>query len=179
MFAVVPQKSILLKARKLSGRCKIEGLDISIETDRGEKRSGVSEDGKKWETLMKDPYGYIKGTLGVDGDHIDLFLGPVAQAIRNGNTKESIKDVWVVHQKNPNTGKYDEDKVMFGYRSKDEAIRAYKAHYDEPEKFFGPVTEMSLEAFKEKIKGSRENPKRLGQGKIEKSKSFVLLGLSK
>jgi hypothetical protein len=64
---------------------------------------------------MKCPYGYIRRTEGADEEHIDCFVGPV----------EDAENVYVVHIKDPKTDKYDEDKVMLGFNSKEEAEKAF------------------------------------------------------
>ncbi|EJX10849.1 hypothetical protein EVA_00451, partial [gut metagenome] len=56
------------------GHVQIGNFDISIENPAGSTRSGVDANGKKWETKMQNTYGYMRGTEGVDGDHIDVFL---------------------------------------------------------------------------------------------------------
>jgi hypothetical protein len=123
---------------------RFAGLDISIENPAGSTRSGVSPDGKPWSTTMQADYGYIKRTRGVDGDHIDVYLGP----------NEDAENVFIVHQVDPESGVYDEDKVMVGYDSVEDARRAYMAHYDS-RKFFGDITEMPIERFRERIVATR------------------------
>ena len=56
------------------GHVKIDGYNITIENPKGSERSGQDKDGKKWSITMNNTYGYILGTEGVDGDHIDVFL---------------------------------------------------------------------------------------------------------
>jgi hypothetical protein len=122
------------------------GLLISIENAKGSVR--------KWETStdngstkMAYDYGYIRRTQGNDGDHIDCYI----------NTQNKQCDTaYIVHQNDPITGKYDEDKVMLGFNSSAEAKAAYLKHYNSP-KFFGSIAEMPLEAFKNKVIGKRVN----------------------
>ncbi|GHT90004.1 hypothetical protein FACS1894137_19360 [Spirochaetia bacterium] len=84
-------------------------------------------------------YGYIRGTEGVDGDHVDVYIGP----------DEEASSVYIVHQNDPVTGKYDEDKVMLGFPSLHDARAAYLKQYDRPG-FLGKVDIMSIEEFREK-----------------------------
>lgn len=100
------------------GHVKIDGLDISIENPKGSIRSGKDANGKAWETKMNNTYGYIRGTTGVDGDKIDVFLSE--------NPAEG--DVYVVDQYNSD-GSFDEHKVMYGFTSADEAKGAYLSNY--------------------------------------------------
>lgn len=100
------------------GHVKVDGLDISIENPKDSKRSGKDPDGTPWETEMKNTYGYIKGTTGVDGDKIDVFL----------SDSPSDGDVYVVDQYNKD-GSFDEHKVMYGFTSATEAEAAYLSNY--------------------------------------------------
>lgn len=144
--------------RKLDRRININGLRVSIETDRGNVRSGKDRDGKDWRTVMPHPYGYIRGTKGVDGDHLDVTLGPDKDA----------KKVWVIHIKRPHDGKYDEDKAYMNFATREQVIAAFRKQYDNPDKFMGPVSEYSLDEFKDLIRDTRKNPRRLGRGKAVK-----------
>lgn len=117
------------------------GLTISIENEAGSVRRGVDRDGHEWETRMVFPYGYILGSLGSDSEHVDCYLGP----------DEDAPMVYIVNQRQAwNWEKYDEQKVLLGFRSRDEAIRAYLLHYDDP-RFLGPVTAMPVDEFKDKV----------------------------
>ena len=85
------------------GHITIDGYNITIENPKGSERSGTDKDGNKWSVTMNNDYGYIRGTEGVDGDHIDVFLS---------DNPES-GDVFVIDQVNPD-GTFDEHKVMYG-----------------------------------------------------------------
>jgi len=52
------------------------GMTISVENEAGTVRSGVDPSGKPWETRMLFPYGYLRKTEAVDGDHVDACVGP-------------------------------------------------------------------------------------------------------
>lgn len=125
---------------------KFRGLDISVETDVGQFRYWTDERGRTGTTKMQHPYGYIRKTLGADGDHVDVYVGPSQHSDR----------VFVVHQmkkpKDPSApwSEYDEDKVMLGFDDADAARRAYAAHYDDP-RFFGDMTAMSFADFKNHV----------------------------
>jgi len=130
------------KSRKLQGRIKFQGMDISIENRKGSVRKGTDPDGNEWQTKMKIPYGYIRLTEGADGDHVDCFIG---------DNKNSEK-VFVVHQNFPDSGKYDEDKVMLGFDNAEDARKAYYDHYDEPDKFFGNIQQFEMDDFQNRVK---------------------------
>jgi hypothetical protein len=148
-------KSLTYSGHKLQDRVNWRGLKVSIENKKGSKRKWYDKGAKKeGETLMHYSYGYVRGSKGTDGDHVDVYLGPNEESDR----------VFIVHQqKAPEFKEYDEDKVMLGFDSVDEAKAAYLKQYDNP-KFFGSMSEMSFEEFSDKVtdKGSH--------GKILKSK---------
>jgi hypothetical protein len=130
---------------KLQGHIEHQGLGIAIENKPGSVRKGVTEDGKKWRTVMKNAYGYIKGSHGADGEEVDCYLGPDKDATH----------AHVVHQHKPNGKGYDEDKVMLGFGSREEARKAYLAHYDDP-KFLGPMKSVPMERFKQLIEAGKK-----------------------
>jgi hypothetical protein len=146
-IVVNPSNDEVTKARKLQGRIDLQGLKISIENRKGSIREGVDPGGYKWKVKMYTPYGYIKGTEGVDGDHVDCYVG---------ENKSSTK-VFIIHQKDPNTNKYDEDKVMLGFNTAKEAKAAYLKQYDKPG-YFMSMKEVSMDDFKnmlQKKKGQK------------------------
>lgn len=104
------------------GHVQIGQFDVSIEQPKGSVRSGVDASGNKWETTMQNTYGYIRGTEGVDGDHIDVFL---ANDIDGWNGSR----VFVIDQYNED-GTFDEHKVMIGFNDEADAYAAYLANYE-------------------------------------------------
>ena len=132
------------------GHVTVQGFDISIEQPKGSVCSGTDENGKTWSQEMKNTYGYIRGTEGKDGDHIDVFLGD----------NPSSEKVFVVDQLNPNTGLFDEHKAMIGFNSIEEAKDAYMSNYEDGWKGFGAITETTTDAFREwsKTEGRRIKP---------------------
>jgi hypothetical protein len=133
--------------RKLS----YQGLRISIENEKGDTRSGTDPSGKKWSITMKHPYGYILGTLGVDGDHFDCYVGPDQEA----------DTVYVITTMTPPAfTKPDEQKAMLGFRSADEAKAAFLQHFDDP-RFFGSMKAMPIAEFKEKVGTTADKPRML------------------
>lgn len=129
---------------KLRGRTTFQGMRIAIENRKGEARCGKDRDGKKWRTVMRHPYGYIVGSKGADGGGVDVYVGPDKKA----------PDAYVVHQRDKRTGKYDEDKVMLGFRSKKEAKEAFLSHYDSP-KFLGPIKRVEVDRLRELVASKR------------------------
>ena len=104
------------------GHVKVGTFDVTIENPKGSERSGTDANGKKWSVKMNNTYGYIRGTEGVDGDHIDVFLA-------EDMDKWDGKYVFVVDQYNPD-GTFDEHKVMLGFNSMEEARSAYLSNYE-------------------------------------------------
>ena len=104
------------------GHVKVGAFDVTIENPKGSERSGTDANGKMWSVKMNNTYGYIRGTEGVDGDHIDVFL---AEDI----DKWDGKYVFVVDQYNPD-GTFDEHKVMLGFNRTEEARSAYLSNYE-------------------------------------------------
>jgi predicted kinase len=123
-----------------------QGLPVTIENPAGSVRSGVSRGGHRWSTMMKHDYGYIKGTLGSDGDHYDCYVGPHEDA-----THAYIVDT----MKPPHFAELDEQKAMLGFASEQHAKEGYLAHYDNPG-FLGKITPMHMDEFKAKVRQTRE-----------------------
>lgn len=130
------------------GRAKIGGLDISIENPQGSVRRSKADDPNPWETQMNDHYGYIKGVpaRAPDKEHVDVYVKP-------GTADEFAGSVFVVDQVNPETGKFDEPKVMIGYDSQEEAEAAYRSNYSEDWQGFGGITEVPMPRFKAMLQG--------------------------
>lgn len=130
------------------GHIKVDGYDITIENPKGSTRSGKDASGKAWSVPMHYDYGYIRGTEGVDGDHIDVYL----------SDEPTKGNVYVVDQINQNDGSFDEHKVMYGFPSMEAAVEAYKGQYTDGWKV-GTVTEVSREDFKKWVESSHRKTK--------------------
>lgn len=117
---------------------KVQGMDITIENPKNSVRSGVDENGKAWSNTLQNHYGYFTRTTGKDGDQIDTFIGESPES----------NMVFVVDQNNPETGRFDESKVMLGFNSAEEAQAAYMSNYEVDWKGFGSITPVSVEDFK-------------------------------
>ena len=128
------------------GHTKVGGLNISIENPQGSERSGVDPNGKAWSQTLQSHYGYIKGTVGKDKDHIDVFVKP--------GTPTGLADdapVFVVDQK-ADDGSFDEHKVMMGFADRAEADAGYHANYQKGWKGAGAITQTTLGEFKQWLK---------------------------
>ncbi len=123
------------------GRFSLRGLTFVLENPRGSIRSGISEDGNRWEVVMPAHYGYILKTLSEsDGDHIDVYIGPYPDS----------KKVYAIDQINFRTNKFDEHKIMVGFLSKEEARKTYEDAFNGTSPFSG-IVEMTWDELKEWI----------------------------
>lgn len=129
-------------AHKLHGRMTFRGLPISIENRAGSHRHWHDpHTGRKGKTLMRYPYGYIRRTKGLDGDHVDVFVGPNEQA----------EKVYVIMtNKAPHFELPDEEKCMLGFDSEEAAKEAFHEHYDDP-RFLRTIKTLSFDDFKTRV----------------------------
>lgn len=128
------------------GRLNLGGLDISVENPEGSQRKGVDRDGKPWSVTMKSHYGYIRGTVGRDKDHVDVFVRPGTAELTDASP------VFVVDQKDAQSGAFDEHKVMLGFESLKQAQKAYQANYAKGWKGLAAITPMTMSKFREWVK---------------------------
>lgn len=131
------------------GHIRLDGYNITIENPKGSVRRGTDSKGNAWENTLSNDYGYIRGTEGVDGDHIDVYL--------SDNPTEG--NVFVIDQVNPETREFDEHKVMYGFDSAEEARGAYLANFSEGWNGLGTITEVSKDEFKKWIESSHRKTK--------------------
>lgn len=118
---------------------EFQGLPVVVENKAGSERKWTDQSGKSGSTEMLYDYGFIDGYHGVDGDEVDVYIGP---------NKDS-EWAYVIHQmKTPEFEQHDEDKVMLGFDNEEEAKQAYLDHYDNPD-FYGGMTAMKMDDFKQ------------------------------
>jgi Inorganic Pyrophosphatase len=128
----------------LERKTKVAGLDIGIQTDKGQERK--HHGGVKFPA----PYGYIGKTEDNDDMNVDVYLGP------NKNSKKA----YVINQLKKN-GKFDEHKVMLGYDDKAAAVKDYKASWPKKkaERKYGDTVEMTTDQLKHWLKkGNTKEP---------------------
>lgn len=129
------------------GHVNVGGLDISVEIPAGGTRRGVGPGGEPWEATMPAHYGYIKGTEGADGDHVDVTLGPHAHEAEH-------HPAYVIDQKDPATGKFDEHKSFLGFDTIGAAMDAYDRSFSDgsgPARR-GAINHMTFDQFKEWVR---------------------------
>ena len=119
---------------------RVHGLDVAIETAKGETRMGIGTDGKPWSVTMPAHYGFVKGTLGADGDEIDCYIGP----------ERNSEDVYIVDQADPDTGAFDEQKVLLGFGTEAEALLTYQRGFSDGRgrDRIGAVHKLTVPAFR-------------------------------
>jgi GNAT superfamily N-acetyltransferase len=133
------------------GQVDVQGIIVCIENRRGSVRRGPG-----WKTKMGHHYGEIRGTRGADGDALDAYVGD--------NHDSNL--VVIVHQKEPGTTRYDEDKVMLGFGTVVEALKAYRDHYDRPG-FYQSHTTMTMPEFQRVIDKQGRRGRKLTKAQLE------------
>ncbi|HHA2651934.1 TPA: PLxRFG domain-containing protein [Stenotrophomonas maltophilia] len=131
------------------GHVRINGHDISIENPAGSQRD------PRWPAL-KNHYGYFKGTVGKDKDHVDVFMTDRAE--------DPALPVYVVDQVNKD-GSFDEHKVIMGTASEQEARDTYLANYSKGWTGLGGIKEMSQEQFKAWVHDPKKTTRRVTRTK--------------
>ncbi len=135
------------------GHIRLHGLDISIENPAGSKRR------PEWPDLTAH-YGYVRGTKGRDGEQIDVFIGP------NPDSQLAV----VIDQISPESGRFDEHKVILGTDSEAEARELYLSNYSPDWQGLGAATPMSIKELKEWLATDPQKPR----GKVPKPDAAAL-----
>jgi hypothetical protein len=138
------------------GTIELPGITVDVENLQGSMRSGIDENGYPWSTRMNYHYGEVRDTEGVDGDALDAYVGP--------NAASSL--VVVIHQQNPRTKEYDEDKCMLGFNTVADAISAYKSQYNQPG-FYSGHTTLNTNSFWHWVKDPTKRGQRIYKGPPE------------
>ena len=131
-------------------------LKITIENPAGSIRRGTDKDGTEWESKMHHSYGYINGSIGSDGDQVDVFINKKTYRQRHQNF-----DVYVINQIDPKTGEFDEHKCMLGFIDQDEAKKGYLSCYEDGWGGIGSIKTMSYDEFVEWVYDKRKTKKLL------------------
>jgi hypothetical protein len=144
----------LIKGFPIRRRLKWQGLDVSIENPAGSIRKWFDHsENRHGQTHMLYDYGYIRRTKGVDGDAVDVYMGP---------HPDEANTVYVVRQmRAPRFDVYDEDKCMVGFLSRDDAEMAYRMHYDNPN-FCGQIDAYPVDMFCDAVRKTARAPEPVG-----------------
>lgn len=117
---------------------QFKGQTVVVENKAGTIRAN-KEGQQPWAVTMPVDYGYMKGTVGADGEPVDLYMGP----------HESSDKVFVFDQKHPTKGHFDETKAFAGFDHPAEAAQAFHEAFSDKSaaQRFGGAREMSWDEF--------------------------------
>lgn len=128
------------------GTFRYKGLTIKIENPKDSIRRGKDKHGKAWESRMPADYGFFKGSEAIDGDAVDVFVGP------------DLDSDMVVAIDQIIDGKYDETKFLVAVKSQAQAEKLYLSAYQKGWKL-GDVSTTTVQQLKEWLKdGDHKKP---------------------
>lgn len=144
-----PSEKQIAAGNYSKGHIKLYGLDITIENPKGSIRRGIDKGGKKWQVKMPADYGYIRGTVGADKEHIDCYIGP----------RPKSEKTWVIDQKHADTGKFDEHKIFIGFLTKGHVLSAYHRAFSDgkADQRIQNISECSIEELKKWLDKTRRD----------------------
>lgn len=128
------------------GHVRLNGLDISIENPAGSRRR------PEWPPLQNH-YGYFKGSVGADKDHVDVFM--------TDRASDPDLPVFVVDQVNQD-GSFDEHKVVLGAADEAGARATYLGNYEKGWTGLGAITQMTQDEFKAWVRDAGKTKKPAG-----------------
>lgn len=149
------------------GTIAYQGIPIAVENRKGDTRSGTDRDGKPWRVTMGGHYGEIvNGGTDNTREKRDVYV------LDKGDASEAH----IIGQLHPDSGEFDEEKIILGASSQDEAVRFYKGQYDRPG-FFGGCCTLSLGELKRRLRDPARRGKRLTEEPevMRKGPCFILL----
>lgn len=135
------------------GHTKAAGLPVTIENHKGDVRHRQDSGDSK----MAADYGYIDTSRpDHDGMKTDAFVGP----------HRDSKRVFVVNQQHPRTGKFNEHKVLLGYKDRAHALRDYVHSFSDGlgHKRIHSVVEMGTHELKDWLKKPHTEPLKKAEG---------------
>ena len=134
------------------GHISFLGYDYVIENPKGSYRKGIDSEGKSWKIKMNNTYGYFQGYIGKDKDHIDVFIND------DTDLDKFSGKVYIIDQRTAK-GDFDEHKIMFGFKNKTEAKKAYLSNYSKGWKGLMAITGVNLKTFDKWLKSSKRKLK--------------------
>lgn len=117
------------------GRASLDvlGMPVSIEFFQGEERPGFGR-------TCPGHYGYFNDTRAMDGDSVDVLLGP--------SWRDDAPDIWVVEQLDPRgSGTTHQYKTLIGWKSESAVREAFLALW--PEYMLGEMTSCTTEEYRD------------------------------
>ena len=101
---------------------KISDVPIEVTNIKGSVRFEPKNKKDRNKARLPADYGHIKGVKGADGENLDAYVAG-----------SNNLNVFVVDQIDPETGNFDEHKVIFGIANKKDAENLYRrAHLTDP-----------------------------------------------
>lgn len=133
------------------GHLRLFGMPITIETPKGFVRTYKDKNGEDGQITLKNHYGYFTNTSGngKDGDAVDVFIGTYINGCEN---------VFVIDQNNAQN-EFDESKVMLGFKTAEDAKKAYHSNFSSDWKGFRTITTVSMDVFKKWLYRERKQRK--------------------
>ena len=135
------------------GQTNAAGIPVTLETRKGDMRQRQDSGASR----MAADYGYISNAKpDADGMKTDAFVGP----------HRDSKKVFVVNQQHPHTGKFNEHKVLLGYKDRAHALRDYAHSFSDGlgHKRIHSVVEMGTHELKDWLKKPHTEPLRKAEG---------------
>lgn len=116
------------------------GMPICVEIIAGGTKYSTTHDGKPWQRVLNCDYGYFDGVTGADGEYLDVYVGP--------NFQDPQSKVFVVKQMRPDGSQFDEEKIIVGCMTEEQARDLYLMHCHS-EKCYGGIKEYTIDQFKD------------------------------
>jgi Inorganic Pyrophosphatase len=124
------------------------GIDATLEAGAGGVRHGIAADGTPFTQRFPTAHGYFLGTNGADGAHLDAYFGP----------HPSFPTVFVLDEKDPQTGAFRQHKAFVGFRDQRDALDAYLGTDGKHAGMIAGMLAMPLEKFKNWAAGDLSQP---------------------
>lgn len=128
-------------------KTEFQGIPVHIDRPKGFKQHFGEKQGlPTWTRTYKTDYGFIPGTKDKDGEETDVYLGKHPDASHAFVIKQMIN------------GKHDENKIMLGFKTEEQAKRMFLAHSSPEYKktIIGGITSVPMEEIKERFKTAEE-----------------------
>jgi len=127
-------------AAPVVGDLDFNGIPVALEYFAGSRRQLRNPEGDVvYDRVLPNHYGFIRNTIGRDGDEIDVILGTDPAA-------DSAYVIDMIDLGPDEAAREDEDKVLLGFPSARAARDAFLAMY--PPSFLGNMDAMSMEDFR-------------------------------
>jgi hypothetical protein len=117
------------------GHTEVGGLPVTIEYPSGSERPAANGETR----TLSSHYGFVKGTVGADGQHVDVLVG----------RHPENDTAFVVDHLDENSA-FEQHKVLLGFNTRLAAMRAYRRAF--PDNPLGPVSETSTASLKTWLK---------------------------